>query len=127
MYKVADIFCGAGGLSYGFSMHPYFELIWANDIDKDAILCDIMQLNCRNLPCVSIDILLGGPPCQSYSTLGKRKMDEKANLFKEYLHLLDLVKPKMFVFENVVGLMSMQKGQLFKQIRNAFKEREIIF
>ncbi|GAA7434905.1 hypothetical protein Yangon179_11980 [Helicobacter pylori] len=38
MYKVADIFCGAGGLSYGFSMHPYFELIWANDIDEDAIL-----------------------------------------------------------------------------------------
>ncbi|GAA9929852.1 DNA cytosine methyltransferase [Helicobacter pylori] len=139
MYKVADIFCGAGGLSYGFSMHPYFELIWANDIDKDAILsyqanhkktqtilCDIMQLNCHNLPCVSIDILLGGPPCQSYSTLGKRKMDEKANLFKEYLRLLDLVKPKMFVFENVVGLMSMQKGQLFKQICNAFKERGYI-
>ncbi|GAA7934166.1 hypothetical protein JP0533_14390 [Helicobacter pylori] len=139
MYKVADIFCGAGGLSYGFSMHPYFELIWANDIDKDAILsyqanhkktqtilCDIIQLNCHNLPCVSVDILLGGPPCQSYSTLGKRKMDEKANLFKEYLRLLDLVKPKMFVFENVVGLMSMQKGQLFKQICNAFKERGYI-
>ncbi|GAA7152580.1 hypothetical protein HpBGD46_14900 [Helicobacter pylori] len=38
MYKVADIFCGAGGLSYGFSTHPYFELVWVNDIDKDAIL-----------------------------------------------------------------------------------------
>ncbi|QDY63569.1 DNA (cytosine-5-)-methyltransferase [Helicobacter pylori] len=139
MYKVADIFCGAGGLSYGFSVHPYFELIWANDIDKDAILsyqanhkeaqtilCDIMQLHCHNLPCVPIDILLGGPPCQSYSTLGKRKMDEKANLFKEYLRLLDLVKPKMFVFENVVGLMSMQKWQLFQQICNAFKERGCI-
>ncbi|RVZ60344.1 DNA cytosine methyltransferase [Helicobacter pylori] len=139
MYKVADIFCGAGGLSYGFSIHPHFELIWANDIDKDAILsyqanhkevqtilCDIVQLHCHNLPCVSIDILLGGPPCQSYSTLGKRKMDEKANLFKEYLRLLDLVKPKIFVFENVVGLMSMQKGQLFQQICNAFKERGYI-
>ncbi|RVZ52049.1 DNA cytosine methyltransferase [Helicobacter pylori] len=139
MYKVADIFCGAGGLSYGFSAHPYFELIWANDIDKDAILSyqanhkeaqtilyDIMQLHCHNLPCVPIDILLGGPPCQSYSTLGKRKMDEKANLFKEYLRLLDLVKPKIFVFENVVGLMSMQKGQLFQQICNAFKERGYI-
>lgn len=54
-------------------------------------------------------------------------MDEKANLFKEYLRLLDLVKPKIFVFENVVGLMSMQKGQLFQQICNAFKEREVIF
>lgn len=139
MYKVADIFCGAGGLSYGFSIHPHFELIWANDIDKDAILsyqanhkeaqtilCDIAQLHCHNLPCVPIDILLGGPPCQSYSTLGKRKMDEKANLFKEYLRLLDLVKPKIFVFENVVGLMSMQRGQLFKQICNAFKERDYI-
>ncbi len=139
LYKVADIFCGAGGLSYGFSVHPYFELIWANDIDKDAllsyqanhkevqtILCDIAQLDCYNLPCTSIDILLGGPPCQSYSTLGKRKMDERANLFKEYLRLLDLVKPKIFVFENVVGLMSMQKGQLFKQICNAFKDKGYI-
>ncbi len=55
-------------------------------------------------------------------------MDERANLFKEYLRLLDLVKPKIFVFENenVVGLMSMQKGQLFKQICNAFKERGYI-
>ncbi len=135
---MADIFCGAGGLSYGFSVHPYFELIWANDIDKDAllsyqanhketqtILCDIAQLDCYNLPCTSIDILLGGPPCQSYSTLGKRKMDERANLFKEYLRLLDLVKPKIFVFENVVGLMSMQKGNYSNKFVTLLKIRVI--
>ncbi|GAA8361707.1 hypothetical protein HpDR37_29010 [Helicobacter pylori] len=49
MYKVADIFCGAGGLSYGFSVHSHFELIWANDIDKDAILS--YQANRETTPC----------------------------------------------------------------------------
>lgn len=53
-------------------------------------------------------------------------MDEKANLFKEYLRLLDLVKPKIFVFENVVGLMSMQKGNYSNKFVTLLK-REIIF
>ncbi len=90
MYKVADIFCGAGGLSYGFSVHPHFELVWANDIDKDAILsyqanhkeaqtilCDIAQLHCHNLPCVPIDILLGGPHARATPRLAKEKWMKK--------------------------------------------------
>ncbi|MCQ2942387.1 DNA cytosine methyltransferase, partial [Helicobacter pylori] len=53
------------------------------------ILCDIAQLHYHNLPRVPIDILLGGPPCQSYSTLGKRKMDEKASRFLKNLIYFD--------------------------------------
>ena len=133
--KVADIFCGAGGLSYGFAKNDFFKIILANDIDKDALqsyaqnhkdtktICkDIAQLNKNELAKYGkIDILLGGPPCQSYSTLGKRKMDKRAHLFTEYLRILEILEPKAFIFENVVGLLSMQKRELFKQICKEFE------
>lgn len=133
--RVADIFCGAGGLSYGFYHNDFFKLIFANDIDKDAISsykqnhkntqilqCDIKDLDEKTLlHYEKIDLLLGGPPCQSYSTLGKRKMDKRAHLFTEYLRILGVLQPKAFVFENVVGLISMQKRQLFKQICKEFE------
>ncbi|WP_034583723.1 DNA cytosine methyltransferase [Helicobacter pametensis] len=135
-FSVADIFCGCGGLSFGFSQHQNFNILWANDIDKEAILsykknhpntqtfcCDIAKLKDKDIENLGeIDILLGGPPCQSYSTLGKRKMDDRANLFREYLRILKLVNPKIFIFENVVGLLSMQKKQLFSYICEEFKK-----
>lgn len=133
--KVADIFCGAGGLSYGFAKNDFFKIILANDIDKDALnsyaqnhkdtktICkDIAEISQNELAKYGkIDILLGGPPCQSYSTLGKRKMDKRAHLFTEYLRILEILEPKAFIFENVVGLLSMQKRGLFKQICNEFE------
>lgn len=133
--KVADIFCGAGGLSYGFANNDFFKIILASDIDKDALHtyaqnhksvktlhCDIAELSQNELQeCGTIDILLGGPPCQSYSTLGKRKMDKRAHLFKEYMRILGILQPKAFIFENVVGLLSMQKRELFRQICKEFE------
>ena len=50
-----------------------------------------------------VDLIIGGPPCQSYSTLGKRQMDHRANLFVEYKRILEILRPRAFVFENVVG------------------------
>lgn len=134
--KVADIFCGAGGLSYGFSHNDFFNIIFANDIDKNALNtyaknhintkilhCDIANLSKNELLKYNkIDILLGGPPCQSYSTLGKRKMDKRAHLFEEYIRILGILEPKIFIFENVVGLISMQKRELFKTICKEFKK-----
>lgn len=134
--SVCDIFCGAGGLSYGFAKDEYFELVVACDIDKNAIasyqenhpytqtICkDISKLNNAKLKEFgNIDILLGGPPCQSYSTLGKRQMDTRANLFREYLRVLESLTPKVFIFENVVGLLSMQKGRLFSYICENFEK-----
>ena len=69
-----------------------------------------------------IDIIVGGPPCQSYSTLGKRQMDDRANLFMQYKRILNILKPRAFVFENVVGILSMDKGRLFKRIQAEFVE-----
>lgn len=127
--NICDIFCGAGGLSYGFAKDDFFNIVLAYDIDKNAVMSyqanhPSTKVICKAIERVDkyelmeykIDILLGGPPCQSYSTLGKRKMDTRANLFREYLRILNILKPKMFVFENVVGILSMQKGALFKEI-----------
>ena len=56
-----------------------------------------------------VDLIIGGPPCQSFSTVGMRRFDEQAKLYKEYLRLLSIIKPKMFLFENVTGILSMRE------------------
>lgn len=138
-YKIMDLFAGVGGLSYGFSKLPEFEIVAANEIEKDIavaytlnhpgvtmITCDINDLTedilGETLKGQQIDIIVGGPPCQSYSTLGKRRMDDRANLFMQYKRILSIIRPKAFVFENVVGILSMDKGKLFKNIQAQFAE-----
>lgn len=138
-YNVMDLFAGVGGLSFGFSGLPEFHIIAANEIEKDIATaytlnhpdvkmfnCDINDLTADLLSEVlgdrRIDIVVGGPPCQSYSTLGKRQLDDRANLFMQYKRILLILNPKAFVFENVVGILSMDKGRLFKQINKEFEE-----
>jgi DNA (cytosine-5)-methyltransferase 1 len=136
--NVIELFAGVGGLSYGFSKNPSFEIIAANEIDKDIAtaysmnhpktkmlnkdICDITIDDFMDISINKIDLIIGGPPCQSYSTLGKRKMDERANLFKQYKRLLHILEPQAFIFENVVGILSMDKGRLFERIQEEFKE-----
>jgi len=136
-YNVVDLFAGIGGLSYGFSVLPEFKILIANELEEQIskaytlnhpdvkmFNCDINELTENTLlSCLGdrkIDVLVGGPPCQSYSTLGKRQMDERANLFLQYKRILQVLTPKIFVYENVVGLLSMNKGKLFKQIQKEF-------
>lgn len=138
-YNVVDLFAGVGGLSYGFSKLPQFNIVAANEIEKDIsiaytlnypkvkmINCDISELTeeklAEALDGQTIDLVVGGPPCQSYSTLGKRQMDDRANLFMQYKRILMILNPKAFVFENVVGILSMDKGNLFKNIKKEFSE-----
>lgn len=138
-YNIVDLFAGVGGLSYGFSKMPQFDIIAANEIEKDISIaytlnhpnvkmlnCDINELNeemlFNALDGKKVDIVVGGPPCQSYSTLGKRQMDERANLFMQYKRILTILQPRAFVFENVVGILSMDKGRLFQQIKSEFEE-----
>lgn len=138
-YNIIDLFAGVGGLSYGFSQMPEFNIIAANEIEKDIsiaytlnhpgvnmINCDIYDLTEEILASVlggeKVDIVVGGPPCQSYSTLGKRQMDERANLFMQYKRILQILQPRAFVFENVVGILSMDKGRLFQQIKSEFEK-----
>lgn len=138
-YSIIDLFAGVGGLSYGFSKLPQFNIIAANEIEKDISIAyklnhpDVNMLNCdinsltedvleEALNGKKIDIVVGGPPCQSYSTLGKRQMDDRANLFMQYKRVLKILQPKAFVFENVVGILSMDKGNLFKQVQAEFED-----
>lgn len=138
-HKIVDLFAGVGGLSYGFSQLDEFEIIMANEIEKDISIAyslnnpDVNMINCdindlteeiikQAIGDNVIDIVVGGPPCQSYSTLGKRQMDERANLFKQYKRVLSIIRPKAFVFENVTGILSMDKGNLFKNVQKEFEE-----
>lgn len=138
-YNIIDLFAGVGGLSYGFSKIDDFNILAANEIEKDISIaytlnhpgvkmlnCDIAELTeeriIEAIGNAEIDLIVGGPPCQSYSTLGKRQMDDRANLFMQYKRILSIVRPKAFVFENVVGILSMDKGKLFKNIQAQFAE-----
>lgn len=137
--NVVDLFAGVGGLSYGFSKIDDFNIILANEIEPDIAKAysinhpNVNMLNCdinslteekikENLNGQTVDLVVGGPPCQSYSTLGKRQMDERANLFLQYKRVLQVLKPKAFVFENVTGLLSMDKGKLFPKIQKEFED-----
>lgn len=138
-YNVIDLFAGVGGLSFGFSKLPEFNIVAANEIEKDIsvaytlnhpnvkmINCDINDLTREKLEETldgqKVDIVVGGPPCQSYSTVGKRRMDDRANLFMQYKRVLQIIQPRGFIFENVIGILSMDHGHLFERVQAEFEE-----
>lgn len=137
---VVDVFSGVGGLSFGFAHHSDFQVVGANEILPDMAAAyranhpdvamfegDIKNFSARALRSESqlgkqpVDLLVGGPPCQAYSTVGKRLLeDPRAQLFKEYFRLLKELKPRVFIYENVKGLISMNDGQLLESIIELF-------
>lgn len=140
-FKVLDLFAGVGGLSYGFAHDENFEIIAANEILPDMAKayslnhptvkmynCDIKDFGLKNLEQDlnirkgDIDIIVGGPPCQAFSTVGKRLIDDpRGKLFQDYYRVLKEVEPKLFLFENVKGLLSIQNGELLKSILSLFE------
>lgn len=138
--NVIDLFSGIGGLSSGFHNSEYFNLLCANEINPQIgktfalnhpeiklYLKDINNLSKDeiyhdfNLEEGDIDIVIGGPPCQAYSTVGKRLLsDPRGMLFQQYFRILNDIKPKFFLFENVVGLLSM-KDNLHHHIIKLFE------
>lgn len=139
--KVIDLFSGVGGLSYGFAHDDSFEIVAANEILPNMAKAyslnhptakvyaeDIKDFNAQkiendlNINPNEIDIIVGGPPCQAYSTVGKRLIDDpRGKLFQEYYRVLKEFNPKLFLFENVKGLLSMQGGELLKTILSLFE------
>lgn len=140
-YKVIDLFAGVGGLSYGFAHDDEFEILAANEILEPMAQAyssnhpsvrmynkDIKDFSLNDLTtdlgikAGDIDIVVGGPPCQAYSTVGKRLADDpRGKLFQEYYRILKELHPKIFVFENVKGLLSMHGGDLIKAIISLFE------
>lgn len=138
-YNCIELFAGAGGLGTGF-VKQGFNIIAANDIWEPAaktyitnhpkvnyIVEDIakidgdMLLKGTKYTKADIDVIIGGPPCQGFSTLGKRFIDDPRNkLFKEYVRIVDDIRPKFFVMENVSGILSMQGGKVLENIITSF-------
>lgn len=130
--RIVDLFSGAGGLTFGFYYgkennafvrKENCNIIFANEYDYAA--AESFHMNFPNINMLNqdireltqeqvmdligeeeVDLIIGGPPCQSYSTIGRRVYDDKAKLYSEYCRMLSIIKPKMFLFENVKGMLS---------------------
>lgn len=94
-----------------------------SEISLDSIMGIFEQINADK-----IDIIIGGPPCQAYSLIGRSrdknnmKNDPRNYLYKLYIKFLQYYRPKLFVFENVMGILSANRGKLFKDIKNEMNE-----
>ncbi len=137
-----DLFCGAGGMGLGFKWAGWHPIV-ANDIERvfletygknvhdntvvgsltdeavfKKLVTEVKKVRLKGQPLW----VLGGPPCQGFSTAGKaRSMDDPRNhLFLDYVRFLKKIRPDGFVFENVTGLLNMQGGEVFSAVRNAF-------
>lgn len=143
---VISTFAGCGGSSLGYSMAGCKELL-AIELDNNAI--ETFKLNFPEVPvyhgditklsvneCMQIagltgpgqlDILDGSPPCQGFSTTGKRIFTDSRNqLFREYVRLLQGLKPKVFVMENVSGMIKGKMKLIFAEILNELKASNYI-
>ena len=145
MYTVVSLFSGCGGcdqgITGGFSFNNQwydalpFNLIYASDIDQKALNTHKMNFDCANVVCKDIceipsssipdhDILIGGFPCQSFSTVNPTKdpFDDRANLYKQMVRIAKDKQPLAFVAENVKGLVTLHGGEIFKKICDAFDD-----
>ncbi|MBA4320994.1 MAG: DNA (cytosine-5-)-methyltransferase [Flavobacterium sp.] len=132
-FTVGSLFAGIGGICKAFE-NARTKLIWANEIDNNACITyrtnfthklyedDIHNLaddkNIKKLE--KVDIIVGGFPCQAFSIAGYRKgfADPRGNLFFETAKIIDEIKPKAFMLENVKNLVSHDKGKTFNTIKN---------
>ena len=121
--KVLSLFCGCGGLDYGFHGHPAFEVVRSYDSMKHAVdtynlnfpgvavLGDVRQLlepgfNLGFAP----DVILGGPPCQDFSAAGKKTLGDRANLTETFIDIVCKYRPAFFVMENVPTIKTVGKS-----------------
>lgn len=131
-----DLFSGAGGLMRGFmdaGYTPVFSVeVWQPAIETHnlnypnipLIAEDIRTIdNARLAPCCDkIDVIVGGPPCQGFSTIGKRLVKDPRNeLVFEFIRFVDVIRPKVFLMENVRGLLSSDGGKIKQAIEEEFR------
>lgn len=141
-FRILDLFCGAGGFSYGMEKNAHFKTVVSLDNDPyiydtfkknmpecEVIIGDITQLEIKHRVVASakdlgVNMIIGGPPCQGYSNKGKKLglNDPRNFLFREYLSFVQELRPEIFVIENVKTLLSASKGWFREEIVNAIKE-----
>lgn len=135
-YTVVDLFCGAGGASFGFEragfnvvlgidhLVPALDTFRENHKNTSTILGDIEKVD-ENLVYKAIDdtsvkVLIGGVPCQGFS-LNNRKRNEsdpRNQLFYEFVRFIKILKPEMIMLENVSGMRSMKNGEVVETIKS---------
>lgn len=140
--KCISLFSGGGGLDLGANlagfesllvsdiMPRYTETIKHNLPGVNVFNGDAMELTPKLLRELSglgendLDLIIAGPPCQSFSIIGKRRAmdDPRGKLTIKYFELISGIRPKVFVFENVPGLMNVNKGEDFKNLWNFIEE-----
>ncbi len=135
-FRIVDLFSGVGGLTFGFYYNlikdnfvkrENVEFVFSNEYAPQAVkafkknygddipvidgdICDITdEIIERYVGGKEVDVIIGGPPCQSFSTIGQRQYDDRAKLSNQYLRILERIKPKAFLFENVKGILSMSE------------------
>ena len=142
--RVASFFSGGGGLDIGFE-EAGFETVFATDIEKiccetlkanrgiffdpgmQVVQADIRKLRREQIP-ANIDLVVGGPPCQTFSASGRRaggapgRLDERGTLFEAYCRVISELKPKAFLFENVRGILGTNKGRDWEMIVKSFEK-----
>lgn len=136
---VVDLFAGAGGLSSGFSHDARFQIVAAVEAARDAAAAyranhpnvtvyeeDIRALSAakvmRDMQIATIDVMIGAPPCQSFSSRGKRsRYDPRGQLTDDYVRLLWEFRPRLFLMENVKGMLSVEQGRFFGRICARFE------
>jgi DNA (cytosine-5)-methyltransferase 1 len=126
-YRLVDLFCGAGGLTLGFSQFfgQIFVPVWANDFNTYAAktyeknfgchcttddILEIVEKRINEIP--KADVVIGGPPCQGFSLLNKgRKDDSRKQLWRPYLQIVEHTGAQIFVMENVPQLIGSEEHQ----------------
>ena len=136
-----DLFAGCGGISEGFSKVG-FNVISAVEFDPQiaktlkknhpntkVLIDDICEIDSKDLlnGCSSIDVIAGGPPCQGFSMAGRRIRnsgaflnDPRNNLFKEFYRIVSDIRPKIFIMENVPGILNIHEGKVRNNILQLF-------
>ncbi len=136
-FKIVSLFSGAGGLDLGFKQAG-FNVIWANEFDKDiwetyeknhpeTILDkrNILKIPVDEVP--DCDGIIGGPPCQSWSEAGAARgiNDARGKLFFDFIRLLEAKQPKFFLAENVSGMLISKHNEALEEIKKMFKNAGI--
>lgn len=129
--RIVSLFSGAGGLDLGLLLAGH-EIIWANDIFKDAAATyaknfsshidtrDICKISAKDIP--DCDVVVGGFPCQGFSVAnwGRTTDDPRNTLYRQLLRVIRAKRPRYFIGENVKGLVSMEKGDVLRRIIREF-------
>lgn len=145
LIKTLSLFSGAGGLDIGFHAAG-FDIIACVEIDSNycktlkankgpgrtysdasRVLCeDVRRFDAKQFADRGIECIIGGPPCQTFSAAGRRSggvlgtSDARGRLFNAYCEILSIIKPQVFVFENVYGLPGANNGGPWREIVSAF-------